>query len=44
MQQDLVGDVNGSLTEITDALRTELTSPPSAIRLIDIAIWMGAQR
>jgi hypothetical protein len=44
MQQDLVGDVNGSLTEIADALRLELASPPPAIRLIDIAIWMGAQR
>jgi len=36
--------VNGSLTEITEALRPELASPPTAIRLIDIAIWMGAQR
>jgi hypothetical protein len=43
MQQDLVGDVNGSLTTIADALRPELASPPTAIRLIDIAIWMGAQ-
>ena len=44
MQQDLIGDANGSLTAIADALRPELASPPSAIRLIDIAIWMGAQR
>jgi len=44
MQQDLIGDLNGSLTQIADALRPELASPPSAIRLIDIAIWMGAQR
>jgi hypothetical protein len=44
MQQDLLGDVNGSLTAIADALRPELASPPPAIRLIDIAIWMGAQR
>jgi hypothetical protein len=44
MQQDLVGDVNGSLTRIADALRPELTSPPPAVRLIDIAIWMGSQR
>ena len=44
MQQDLIGDANGSLTRIADALRPELASPPSAIRLIDIAIWMGAQR
>jgi hypothetical protein len=44
MQQDLIGGANGSLTAIADALRPELASPPSAIRLIDIAIWMGAQR
>ncbi len=44
MQQDLVGDVNGSLTRIADALRPELASPPPAVRLIDIAIWMGSQR
>jgi hypothetical protein len=44
MKQDLIDDVNGSLTEIADALRLELASPPTAIRLIDIAIWMGAQR
>ena len=44
MQQDLIGDTNGLLTEIAEALRPELASPPSAIRLIDIAIWMGAQR
>lgn len=44
IQQDLIDDVNGSLTLIADAIRPELTSPPSAIRLMDIAIWMGAQR
>jgi len=44
MQHDLIGDGNGSLSAIADALRPELASPPSAIRLIDIAIWMGAQR
>lgn len=44
MQQDLIDDMNGSLAAIADALRPELASPPSAIRLIDIAIWMGAQR
>jgi len=44
MKQDLIDDVNGSLTEIADALRLELASPPPAIRLIDIAIWMGSQR
>ena len=44
MQQDLITGANGSMTRIADALRPELASPPSAIRLIDIAIWMGAQR
>ena len=44
MQQDLIADANGSLAAIADALRPELASPPSAIRLIDIAIWMGVQR
>jgi hypothetical protein len=44
MQQDFIVDVNGSLTEIADALRPELPTSPSAVRLIDIAIWMGAQR
>jgi hypothetical protein len=44
IQQDLIDDVNESLTEIADALRPELASPPSVIRLIDIAIWMGAQQ
>jgi hypothetical protein len=44
MQQDLITDANGSLTRIADALRPELPTSPSEIRLIDIAIWMGAQR
>jgi hypothetical protein len=44
MQQDLNADANGSLTRIADALRPELPTSPSAVRLIDIAIWMGAQR
>ncbi len=44
MQQDLIADANDSLTAIADALRPELATSPPAIRLIDIAIWMGAQR
>jgi hypothetical protein len=44
MQHDLNADANGSLSAIADALRPELPTSPSAIRLIDIAIWMGAQR
>lgn len=44
MQQDLIADASGPLTAIADALRPELPTSPSAIRLIDIAIWMGAQR
>jgi len=39
-----VTDAEQSLAAIADALRSEMETPPSAIRMIDIAIWMGAQK
>lgn len=45
MRDDAAGDSEPFLAVATEALHVELAdNPPMYIRLIDIAVWMGAQR
>lgn len=45
MRHDVSGDSGELLEGVTDVLRVEISDDtPSNIRLIDIAVWMGAQR